>query len=80
MKVTFRWLDYEGSNKVCKEVVFRNWGDHVPRKTEAVAVDWFKGEQHVELKGAVEEVYWSFYLSEGGFTTTSVVIQLGRMN
>ena len=43
MKVTFRWRNCEGSKKVWDEVVFRHWGDHVPRKTEAVALDWFKG-------------------------------------
>lgn len=80
MKVTFRWRNCEGSKKVWEEVIFRHWGDRVPRKTEAVALDWFKGGQHVELKGAVEEVFRDLSLSEGGFTTASVVVQLGRMN
>ena len=80
MKVTFRWLDYEGSNKVWEVVIFRHWGDHVPRKTEVIALDWFKGGKSERHKGVVEEVFWTLSLSEGGFTTASVVIQLGRMN
>jgi hypothetical protein len=80
MKVTFRWLAYEGSNKVWEEVIFRHWADHVPRKTEVIALDWFKRGKSERHKGVVEEVFWALSLSEGGFTTTSVVIQLGRMN